>query len=306
LAFGILLVLFLMTSEIRFAIGVDGGGTGCRVVIADRDGTVLGRGTSGPSNIATNLDEAAKNIRESINAAAGDITASGSVYSHSSAVLGLAGANVGDHARKLVERLGFARCKVVSDAQTSLSGALGGTDGTGAMIGTGSVFASRKDKQFRQLGGWGFQLGDQAGGARLGRRALEETLLAHDGIQSGSDLTRAMLARFGGAPEITEFARKAAPSEFAKFAPEVVAAAEAGDEVALGIIQEACGYVAKAVDAVSFAPDMPVVMIGGLSQSLIPFLPQTLKAQLVAAKGSALDGAVRMAVELLNAEAAHV
>jgi glucosamine kinase len=306
LAFGILLVLFLMGSKMQFAIGVDGGGTGCRAAIANRQGTVLGRGTGGPSNIATSLDEAAKNIMSAVNTAAKDINVSGAVYSLSSSVLGLAGANVGDHAKQLVERLGFARCKVVSDAQTSLNGALGGTDGTGAMIGTGSVFASRKNGRFRQLGGWGFQLGDQAGGARIGRSALEETLLAHDGIRSSSELTSAILKRFGSAPEITEFARKAAPGEFASLAPEVVSAAVSGDEVALAILEQACGYIAKAVDVVSFDPDLPVAMIGGLSQSLVPFLPEALKAKLARAKGNALDGAVRMALELLNAEAADV
>jgi glucosamine kinase len=304
LAFGILLVLYLMSSEIQFAIGVDGGGTGCRAVIIDRHGTTLGRGTGGPSNIATNLDEAVKNIQAAINAAAKDITVAGQVYSLSSAVLGLAGANVGDHAQRLADRLGFARCKVVSDAQTSLNGALGGQDGTGAMIGTGSVFASRKDGVFRQLGGWGFQIGDQAGGARLGRSALEETLLAHDGIRAHSALTQTMLTRYGGAPAITEFARKAAPSDYAALAPLVIESASAGDAVAAGILDAACAYIEKAVSAVSFDPALPVTMIGGLSQSLMPFLSHNLKAKLVPATGNALDGAMRMALELLTEEAA--
>jgi glucosamine kinase len=284
----------------QFAIGVDGGGTGCRVAIADPSGNVLGRGSGGPANIATNLEEAVENIRKAITLAAQDITVSGSVYSLSSAVLGLAGANVGDHAERLKERLGFARCRIVSDAQTSLHGALAGMDGTGAMIGTGSVFASRSKGQFRQLGGWGFQLGDQAGGAWIGRSALEATLLSHDGMSDGSDLTRSMLKRFGSAPDISSFGRKAQPSDFAALAPEVVAAAEAGDEVALAILGEAGSYIAKAVDAVSIESHLPVVMIGGLSQSFVRFMPNGLKSRLVPAKGKALDGALQMAGELLD------
>jgi glucosamine kinase len=284
----------------QFAIGVDGGGTGCRVAIADRSGNVLGRATGGPANIATNLDEAAKNIIEAITTAARLIPVEEPIYSRASAVLGLAGANVGDHAERLKERLGFARCQIVSDAQTSLNGALAGADGTGAMIGTGSVFASRSKGEFRQLGGWGFQLGDQAGGAWIGRSALEKTLLAHDRIRDGSDLTRAMLKRFGSAPNISAFGRKAQPSDFAALAPEVVAVAEAGDEVARVILREAGGYIAKAVNAVSFDGQLPVVMIGGLAQSFVRFMPESLKAGLVPAKGNALDGALRMAGELLN------
>lgn len=284
----------------QFAIGVDGGGTGCRVAIADRDGNVLGRGTGGPANIATNLDEAARNIHTAITVATQDITASASIYSLSSAVLGLAGANVGDHAEKLKDRLEFARCRIVSDAQTSLTGALGGMEGTGAMIGTGSVFASRSNGRFRQLGGWGFQLGDQAGGARLARSALEATLLVHDGISAGSPFTEALLTRFGGAAQITEFGRKAAPSEYAALAPLVLEAANNDDSVARDIAQAAGDYIAKAVNAVSLDTTLPVVLIGGLSEKLEPFLSHQLKARLVPAKGNALDGALCMAVELLN------
>ncbi len=288
-----------------FAIGIDGGGTGCRAALLNRAGNVLGRGSGGPSNIATNFEGALGNIQAAITEAAQSVAHSGSIHSASCAVLGLAGANVGDHAKNLEARLGFARCKVVSDAQTSLDGALGGQDGTGAMIGTGSVFASRKNSVFRQLGGWGFQIGDQAGGARLGRSALEETLLAHDGIRAHSALTQAMLARYGGAAAITEFARKAAPSDYAALAPLVIVAAGSGDAVASAIVDEACAYIDKAVNAVSFDPALPVTMIGGLSQSLAPFLSRALKARLAPAVGNALDGAMRMALELLCEEAAH-
>jgi glucosamine kinase len=284
----------------QFAIGVDGGGTGCRVAIADRAGNVLGRGSGGPANIATNLEEAARNIVKSITAAARDITAESTIYYHSTAVLGLAGANVGDHAERLKERLGFARCEIVSDAQTSLNGALAGMDGTGAMIGTGSVFASRIRGRFRQLGGWGFQLGDQAGGAWIGRNALEAALLSYDGIKAGSDLTETLLKHFGGAAQITEFGRKASPSEYAALAPMVLAAASEGDMMGLEIFGNASDYIAKAIETVSYDKKLPITLIGGLSTGFGPFLPESLKARLVPAKGNALDGALRMAVGLLN------
>ena len=36
-----------------YVIGIDGGGTSCRAALADRNGTLLGRGKSGASNILT-------------------------------------------------------------------------------------------------------------------------------------------------------------------------------------------------------------------------------------------------------------
>ena len=37
----------------EFFIGVDGGGTGCRAVVAGSDGAILGSGRSGSANIVT-------------------------------------------------------------------------------------------------------------------------------------------------------------------------------------------------------------------------------------------------------------
>ena len=49
----------------------------------------------------------------------------------------------------------------------------------------------RRDGEARAIGGWGFLVGDQGSGARIGRDLLEETLLAHDGIRPGLAADRA-------------------------------------------------------------------------------------------------------------------
>ena len=283
----------------KFAIGVDGGGSGCRVAIMDREGSTLGQAVSGPANVATNFETTFSNIMSGIHNAAAAAEIEMGQLSDSAVVLGLAGANVGNHAHALESRLPFTAAKVVSDALISLDGALGGLDGTGAMIGTGSVFASRMGTDFRMLGGWGFQVGDQAGGARMGRSLLQETLLAHDNIRSATALTSAVLARFGGAAQMTEFARSHGPNDYAALAPMVLDAAKARDEVALKIIADACAYIVKAVNAVSFSPSLPVTMIGGLSNSLAHFLPAELASRLIPATGNALDGAKRLALRLI-------
>ncbi len=43
-------------------IGVDGGGSGCRVAVADAAGTVLARAEGGPANIATDPEGADRSI----------------------------------------------------------------------------------------------------------------------------------------------------------------------------------------------------------------------------------------------------
>lgn len=286
----------------EYAIGVDGGGTGCRVAIVDRKGTALGEATNGPANIATNIDLALTNICAAIEAAAQAAQLGADYKKNCAIVLGLAGANVGSNAQYLTARLPFSSCLVVSDALTSLDGALGGTDGTGAMIGTGSVFASRMGRHFRMLGGWGFQLGDQGSGAVIGRSLLQETLLAHDRIRSKSSLTERVMAHFGSAAQISEFARHHGPQDFSALAPMVLEEARLGDGVAIQIVTDAARYIAKAVDCVSLSADLPVTMIGGLSASLADYLPAELKSRLIPAAGNALDGAKRMALKLAAGE----
>jgi glucosamine kinase len=68
-----------------------------------------------------------------------------------------------------------------------------------AAIGTGSFIGRQQAGRIDGVGGWGFYLGDQAAGAWLMRRCLEETLLAADALRpvSGQDGPRRsrMIAR---------------------------------------------------------------------------------------------------------------
>ena len=43
-------------------LAVDGGGSGCRALVADPSGRILGRGQGGAANILTDLDTARDNI----------------------------------------------------------------------------------------------------------------------------------------------------------------------------------------------------------------------------------------------------
>src|SRR5690606_17552468 len=134
------------------------------------------------------------------------------------------GVNVGDYAQRLAGMLPFARSRVVTDALIALEGAVGdGGDGAIAILGTGTAYLLRRDGVERAIGGWGFQVGDQGAGSRIGREVLEEALLAHDGVRPASPLTDAILASFGNDPNaIVEFTLDARPGDFGKFAPTVL------------------------------------------------------------------------------------
>jgi glucosamine kinase len=287
---------------VELVLGIDGGGTSCRAAVATAAGEVLGRGKSGAANIMTDLHGARANIVEAARLAFVDAGRDPALIPSVSAVLGLAGTNVGGFKQQLLDILPFRESLVESDALIALTGALGDHDGAIAIIGTGSVFMSRRGDRLQTIGGWGFMLGDLGSGARLGRDLLQETLLAHDDIHPGSALTDAVLERFDGDPRnIVKFGAASKPGEFAALAPMVLEFAGRGDEAALRVLRRAVGDVEEALAALKLEPNEWLCLHGGLAALYAPHLSQAYRALLKPPLQDALGGAVSMAVRQFGA-----
>ena len=281
---------------VDFVLGIDGGGTSCRAALARADGVVLGRAKAGAANIRTDLTGARTSIVEAARRAFAEAGQDPDLVSHTPAVLGLAGANVGTYRQQLQAILPFSRSRVETDAEIALEGAVGAGDGAMAILGTGSAYMVRKGGKSRAIGGWGFQVGDQGSGARVGRDLLEQTLLAYDGIREGSPLTREMLAVFRDRPEdVVEFTTNAKPGDFGGFAPKVFDYAQKGDAVAVWIVDRAVADVEAALGALDLSDDAPLCLLGGLAPLYAPRLSQRFRGLLREPLGDALSGAVRMA-----------
>lgn len=278
-------------------LGIDGGGTSCRAALATAAGEVLGRGKSGPANIMSDLHGARENIVEAARLAFVDAGRDPALIATVGAVLGLAGTNVGGYKQQLLDILPFRESLVESDALIALNGALGDHDGAIAIIGTGSIFMSRKGERLQTVGGWGFMLGDLASGARIGRDLLQETLLAHDDIRPGSALTQAVLERFEGDPRsIVKFGAASRPGDFGTLAPMVFEFAGKGDPVALRLLGRAANDVEEAVAALRLDDGDRLCLHGGLAGLFAPYLSEKYRAMLRPALQDALGGAVSMAV----------
>lgn len=281
--------------------GIDGGGTGCRAVIADPAGRILGRGVSGAANIMTNPDGALENIVAAADAACEDARLPRETISDGIAVLGLAGANIGDFGPRIEARLPFREARVETDALTALHGALGAHDGAVAIVGTGSVFIARRGEEIRTVGGWGFMVGDLGSGARVGRALLQEALLAHDGVHKGSPLTDAVLKHFDDNPQsLVEYAHMARPGEFGTFASLVFDHAARGDRIGRSLVAGAVRSVEEALDAI-MPPDCGrLCLLGGLAGRYRESLGERYRAALHEPLGDALDGAVALAGQRLR------
>ena len=286
-----------MTNTFKHIIGIDGGGTGCRVAIATPDRKVLGQGQAGSANATTDIQAAVRNIMTALDEAADDAGLSDPEITAAAAHAGIAGVLTDDQANQIAKALPMDTV-VTDDAVTSLRGGLGDRDGILIALGTGTLIGlSRKGKQ-RFLGGWGLVLSDQASAGWLGRTLLTEALLCHDGLAPPSDLTRRTLEKFDNDPKaISAFAANASPADFAKYAPDVTEAAKESDPTALSLMQTAAIYLTDAIDTLGLGRKEVLCLAGGLGPTYAPWLTPGHRARLEPIEGTSLDGAVALAAE---------
>jgi len=310
-------------SEQALFVGVDGGGTSCEVRVANAAGDTLGEGRAGPANIATNTPQARISILKACTQAFQQAGLDDSAFTRSTAVLGLAGANVGDYASHLKKMLPFAHAHICSDGEIALKGALGSANGTVAIIGTGSIFYHQHTQVIHHVGGWGSFLSDQSGGAWLGRALLEHTLLGMDEIASHSELSQQIASTFNeqqallvcGPAHATETTSSQSdvsgngpmqhwrPELLGHYAQAITVAADKGDSLAKTLMQTGARHIELIVESFSKRSlnesndqQSSFCLLGGLGPFYRPWLSTDLQARVRKPLNDALHGAIDMAL----------
>lgn len=275
----------------RYILAVDGGGTKTRAALAPWDGARVVEAVGGPCNLYQDPVGGLAEIRalwQRLCAEAGLEPASAAAATVVSA--GLAGTSAPGSGELFRAELGdFKARHLSSDGYVALIGAVEGRPGALLAIGTGVVgFRLHASGEHRQLGGWGFPIGDRGGGAWLGLRALGDWLERLDGY--GADAESALWplleSRLGSAPSaILAWLKGARPAEFASLAPLVVETAAAGDRHARSLIDEAAGHHVRLAQALAATAAEKLVLGGGLAE--------VFRAPIAAALGPALEGSGR-------------
>ncbi|MEX0343535.1 MAG: BadF/BadG/BcrA/BcrD ATPase family protein [Rhizobiaceae bacterium] len=295
-----------MAHENRIFLGIDGGGTGCRVVLCDEEVNLLGSGVAGAANIMSNFDGAIASILEASHTALRNAEIDAGELHRIPAFLGLAGANSGEAVARLREKLPFANSVIETDARISLEGAIGSEDGAVAIIGTGTVYIYRIDGVVRTAGGWGFSVGDLASGAWLGRRLLQEALLCHDGVHAHSQLTRQVMSDFENDPhKVMEYAHSALPGEFGTYAPMIFGFAKRGDTIGEMIVGEAISHIEETLASIVKDDGSPLCMLGGLGPVYGEMLDTKYGKRLRTPIADAVTGAAQLAVKTFSDQEAH-
>jgi glucosamine kinase len=264
-----------------YLIGVDGGGSGTRVVLADANGIELARASGGPSGLGLGVERAWKAIDTTISRAFGS---AGLPFEWSACALGcgLAGVNHAGWLAQFHEMTPDGCALVVeSDALTTLLGAHGGEPGVIVALGTGSIAASLDAQgQLQIAGGYGFPSGDEASGAWLGMRAAVHLQQVLDGRAPADDWSRALLDVTHAADRdgLVVWLSAANQTAYATLAPTIFQ--HQSHPFAERLLQEAGREIEKMVSALDSSQSMPVALCGGLATPLEPFVPEALHARL--------------------------
>ena len=274
-----------LPASVPVFLGVDGGGSHTRAWLIDADGNLHGHGAAGPSNpsnVGTTgafdaIVSATGLARRQAGVEASDIAAA------FVACAGIKTPAEGQALAQLLTTAGLAgQVTVRNDTEVALAGGLGGAPGIALVGGTGSFcFGRNAAGATAHCGGWGWLLDDCGGAFWIGREVVRAVAFASDGRGPATALHAPVLAHFGVAsPDDllgALYLPGHPPESLAELAPLAGQAAIQGDEVAIEILQNSARGAAELVRQVARALDwtgpLPVVTVGGLARSGLPYTP---------------------------------
>lgn len=284
---------------VKYLVGVDGGGSGTRVIVTDKKLKILASAQGEPSALGQGIEKAWRAILDTLARAFhyGNIPAP--MLSECAIGLGLSGANNIIWKNEFYMRNpGFKNIIVDTDGFTTLLGAHGGSPGVIVAVGTGSVGMVLNEKNERKdVSGWGFPAGDEASGAWLGLKAAALTQKTLDGRRKSSPLSENVLKYCGREPaQFLNWLGNAGQNSFAQLAPLVFQAAPT-DADAKQLLISAGVEIEMMVNALDPNGNYPLSICGRLGEALIPYLSDYVKSKNRTAQGDSTIGALLLIAE---------
>jgi N-acetylmuramic acid 6-phosphate etherase len=306
-------------------IGVEGGGTKTVAWIArsQADGTleILGRGTSGPSNIhAVGLDSTLGHLVEAMDQA----RSAAKLPSRPAEALCLAMAGVdrpqeADLFTEWAKSQNFAgQVQVTNDCEGLLAAGTRAGWGVALVAGTGSITFGRTEQgHTSRTGGWGYLMGDEGSAYTVALAGLKAAVRSADGREPQGRLLPDYLNRLG-LQQPDDFLQAIYLNHperawIASLADVVTKAADAGDPAALRILGSAAEELALLIATTARKLDLsgkpiPICYTGGLilnSSTLQDRVAQELARQEIeidqfVAVEDPVWGAIKLAKRLLD------
>lgn len=310
--------------EMKFCIGIDGGGTKTAFRLCDESGICLAETVkSGCSWLEIGVDAVIELLISGIS----ECMEKAQVKECSACCIGLPcfGENAEMDAlieKRIKEKLAPMRVKIVNDAVVGWAGSLQLQEGIHLVAGTGSLALGKGvDDRFARSGGWNEFFSDEGSCYWVAKEAMTLFSKQADGrIEKGPlyDLVCKEYQLKNDFEFIDVVLNKMAPyrDKVASFQYLVLKAAEAGDASVQKLYERAAHELAEMVFSVKrqltfSASQVRVSYYGGLfhaSKWVLPALEKELVAQnciLCTPRSTASEGAVLMAMELLHEELNH-
>ncbi len=267
-----------------YVIGIDGGQTSTKCVLATIEGEILSRGEGGPI-VHLAAERGRERFARSVGEALDDAWRRANLVPRAVAAIGLGLTGVeantieAEAVKELVPTVTQARyVQVESDAIAALVGAHLGKPGVIVIAGTGSIALGMNaaGEQMR-AGGWGWLIGDEGSATAIGRSGLLAACNAFDGAGPPTRLVDLLTAQLQltTLTDVKRIAQGPAFGQrgFAALAPLVGQAAEQGDAPAAQIIQEAGQALARQAAAVirrlKFVQAAHVAPLGGAFEHVV-------------------------------------
>lgn len=284
-------------ADIRYLVGVDGGGTSCRARICDINGNTLGEAKTGSANILLGSSVAMASINDAIATAAEQAGLNSSHFRQMSVGLALAGAEQQDAWYAFMKQPHpYGAITLNTDAYGACLGAWGGKDGAILIAGTGSCGILLKDGQQHVVGGREFPISDQGGGAVMGLRLIQQVLLSVDGIVEQTPLARSVLEYFNhDVDNIVSWSKTARPCDYGQFSPSIFAHAAQGDKLAVEMLSQTAADIEMWMNALIQRGADKICLMGSIAERIHAWLVPPLQQRIATPQGDAMDGAIAMA-----------
>ena len=276
------------SGSVRAVLGVDGGGSKTLAVVSTLEGLVLGASVRAGSNweevglprAADTLDRVVSEALDAARIPRHQLTAS---------VFGLAGVDWDsdqDRLGNVLTRLHLGGARLITnDAFVALRAGLSGVAGVVVVAGTGTVVAGR-DPAGNTFRTWGLgpYFGDYGAGSDISERAVRAVAEAYLGKAPQTALTELLCTheRVRTVPELLEKISRE-QDDLPYVAHELINIAEAGDEAARSIVEDAGRELGVNANLVAerlglAGSDYELVLSGGLFRSTTKILMDPLVA----------------------------
>lgn len=254
-----------------FYVGIDGGGTNCRVRIESPIGVLIGVGYGGSANPSHGLSIVVDSIMTAIKGAVAQANLPQECINNFVVGAGLAGLHLPKY-RQMMEswQHPFKALYLTDDLHIAAIGAHAGEDGAIAIIGTGFSALSVVNSVQTSIGGYGFLQADYCSGSWIGYQAVQAVLLANDKLAKTTQLTELLFNKFKvKGVALADKLVGATASEYGSLAPLVFLAAERNDIIAINILKQSSEFIDRVVTLLVATNPPRISLIGGVAERII-------------------------------------